>query len=337
MKPIKTALLAYGLSGKIFHAPFLATNKGFELSAVLERNSPKAILDYPNVKSYTAIEELLEDDLIELVVVNTPNNTHFELAKQSLQAKKHVLLEKPATTTPAEFKELVAIAKSVNKKLFIYQNRRWSSDICSAKEVINSGKLGDIVEVHLRFDRYRPTIGAKVFKEKELPGSGILYDLGSHLIDQAISIFGLPKQHYVQKGNYRNGSLVDDFAFVHLLFENQVNAFITVSLQVLDSQPGIIIHGTKGSYIKDFCDEQENHLMAGMTPDHSHFGLELQNKEGKLTYVDANNATVTERIPSLKGNFNGLFEEVYVCIRNQKSFPVKDEEIISQLSILSDK
>lgn len=337
MKPIKTALLAYGLSGKIFHAPFLATNKGFELSAVLERNSPKAKNDFPNVESYSSLEKLLEDHSIELVVVNTPNNTHFELAKKSLQAQKHVVLEKPATSTPEEFKELVTIAKSVNKKLFIYQNRRWSSDICSTKEVINSGKLGDIIEVHLRFDRYRPIIGVKAFKEKELPGSGILYDLGSHLIDQAISIFGLPKKHYVQKGNYRNGSLVDDYSFVHLLFENQVNAFITVSLHVLDSQPGIIIHGTKGSFIKDFCDEQENQLMAGMNPNHPDFGLELKNKEGKFTYIDENNNTTTERIPSLKGNFNGLFEEVYECIRNQKSFSVKDDEIISQLSILSNK
>ena len=124
MKPIKTALLAYGLSGKIFHAPFLATNEGFELYAVLERKSKKAKLDYAEIKSYTSLEELLADDLIELVVVNTPNNTHFELAKAVLLAKKHVLLEKPATTTPEEFKELLVLANSVYKKVFVYQNRR---------------------------------------------------------------------------------------------------------------------------------------------------------------------------------------------------------------------
>jgi len=124
MKPIKTALLAYGLSGKIFHAPFLATNEGFELYAVLERKSKKAKLDYAEIKSYTSLEELLADDLIELVVVNTPNNTHFELAKSVFLPKKHVLLEKPATTTPEEFKELLVLANSVYKKVFVYQNRR---------------------------------------------------------------------------------------------------------------------------------------------------------------------------------------------------------------------
>ncbi|MEZ4837908.1 Gfo/Idh/MocA family oxidoreductase [Flavobacterium sp.] len=337
MKPIKTALLAYGFSGKIFHAPFLATNKGFELYAVLERSKQKAKDDFPGIKSYTSLEELLADESIELVVVNTPNNTHFELTKKSLLAHKHVLVEKPATATPKEFLELMALAKSVNKQLFVYQNRRWSSDICAAKEVIQSGKLGDIVEVHLRFDRYRPDIGPKGFKENLVPGSGILYDLGAHLIDQAMSIFGKPKKHFVQKGMYRNNTLVDDYAFAYLLFENNVNVLITVSLQVLDIQPGIVIHGTKGSFVKDFCDEQENQLINGMAPNHPDFGLELANREGKLTYVDENNHIITEQITSPKGNFNGLFDEVFACVRESKSFSVTNEMILEQIRILNTK
>ena len=337
MNPIKTALLAYGMSGKIFHAPFLATNEGFELYAVLERNNQKAKNDYPEVKSYASLEELLADETIELVVVNTPNNTHFELAKRCLLAKKHVLLEKPATATLEEFLELIDLAKSVDKQLLVYQNRRWSSDICATKDIIKSGKLGNIVEVYLRFDRFRPSIGVKAFKEQELPASGILYDLGSHLIDQAISIFGTPESHYIKKGMYREGTLVDDYAFVQLSFANQVNAFITVSLHVLDIQPGIVIHGTKGSFVKDFCDEQENQLIAGMAPNHPDFGLELKNKEGKLTYVDKKDTVITEIIASKKGNFNQLFDEVYDCIRNNKQFSVKNEEIISQIRILSCK
>jgi predicted dehydrogenase len=136
---------------------------------------------------------------------------------------------------------------------------------------------------------------------------------------------------------YRNGTLVDDYAFVYLLFENQVNAFITVSMHVLDIQPGILIHGTKGSFIKDFCDEQENQLMAGIAPNHTNFGLELENKEGKLTYVDEKNSVITERVPSQKGNFNGLFDEVFDCIRNGKPFSVRNEEILEQIRILNDR
>ncbi|RKS03641.1 Gfo/Idh/MocA family oxidoreductase [Flavobacterium sp. 102] len=334
-KPIVTALLAYGMSGKVFHAPFLATNKGFELYAVLERNEKKAVNDYPEIISFSAIDELLSDEKIELVVINTPNNTHFDYAKQALESGKHVLIEKPATTTPEEFEILLALAEKVNRKVFVYQNRRWSSDITAAREIINSGKLGDVIEIHLRFDRYRPTISAKTFKETPIPSSGIWYDLGSHLIDQAISIFGKPVSHYRSKNSYRENSLVDDFAFMHIVFPNKVNVFITTSMLVSDAQAGIVIHGTKGSFIKEFCDEQENQLIDGMSPLDSNFGNEKPNKEGKLTYINANNETIVEMIPSIKGNFNALFDEVYESIRKRKSFSIDNQDIIEQLKLLT--
>ncbi len=333
-KPIATALLAYGMSGKVFHAPFLETNAGFEFYAVLERNEKKVFLDYPNTKSYSNITDLLQDEHIELVVINTPNNTHFELAQQALNANKHVLIEKPATTTPEEFKSLLAMANKVNRKVFVYHNRRWSSDIMATKEIINSGKLGAIVEMHLRFDRYRSTIGAKDFKEKPLPSSGIWYDLGSHLIDQALSIFGKPVRHYCYKNSYRENSQVDDFAFMHIEFENKINVFITTSMLVANAQPGIIVHGTKGSFIKEFCDEQENQLIEGILPTAINFGNEKPNKEGKLTYYNSNNELITEIIPSIKGNFNALFEELYQNIRNNKPFSVDNQQIIEQLKLL---
>lgn len=327
-------MLAYGMSGKVFHAPFLATNKGFDLYAVVERNEKKAVKDYPNIKSYDSISDLLADEKIELVVVNTPNNTHFEFAKSALEASKHVLIEKPATTTPEEFAELLAIAEKANRKVFVYHNRRWSSDICSAKKVIASGKLGDIIEMHLRFDRYRPLISAKTFKETPIPSSGIWYDLGSHLIDQAISIFGKPVNHFGFKNSYRENSQVDDFGFMHILFPNKVNVFITTSFHIADPQAGILIHGTKGSFAKEFCDEQENQLISGMSPLYEKFGHEQPNKEGKLTYYNAEGEKITESIPSEKGNFNALFDEVYDSIRNNKEYSVNNQDIIEQLKLL---
>ncbi len=333
-KPIVTALLAYGMSGKVFHAPFLETNNGFHLYAVLERNEKKANLDYPNIKSFSTIDELLSDKSIELIIVNTPNNTHYSYIKKALHAGKNVLTEKPATTTSKEFIDLLELAKKVNKKVFVYQNRRWSSDFIATKSIINSRKLGEIVEVHLRFDRFKPTIGAKTFKETPLPSSGIWYDLGSHLIDQAISIFGKPLHHYGYKNSYRENSQVDDFAFMHIEFNNKINVFITTSMLVTDAQPGIVIHGTKGSFVKEFCDEQENQLIAGMSPLDSNFGIEKPNKEGKLTYHNANNETVVEIIPSIKGNFNGLFNELFLNIRNDISFSIDNQQIIEQLKLL---
>jgi scyllo-inositol 2-dehydrogenase (NADP+) len=333
-KPIVTALLAYGMSGKVFHAPFLETNDGFQLYGVLERNEKKAVLDYPHIKSFLSIDALLADETIELVVVNTPNNTHFEYLKQVLKSGKHVLTEKPATTTAEEFMEILELAKTVNRKVFVYHNRRWSSDFMSTKSVIESGKLGEIVEIHLRFDRYRPTIGAKVFKETPLPSSGIWYDLGSHLIDQAISVFGKPIRNYGYKNCYRENSQVDDFAFMHIEFANKVNVFITTSMLVADPQAGIIIHGTKGSFIKEFCDEQENQLVNGISPLDPNFGIEKPNKAGKLTYYNNDNEQITEIIPSIKGNFNGLFDVLYDNIRNDVVFPINNEEIVEQLRLL---
>ena len=333
-KPIVTALLAYGMSGKVFHAPFLVTNPGFELYAVLERNEKKAVKDFPDIKSYDIISDLLSDDEIELVVINTPNNTHFEFAKLALEAEKHVLIEKPATTTPDEFETLLILAQKVNRQVFVYQNRRWSSDICSAKEIITSGKLGDIVEVHLRFDRYRPTIGTKSFKETPIPSSGIWYDLGSHLIDQAISIFGKPESHYQHKAVYRENSLVDDFAFMHIIFPNKVNVFITTTMLAVDAQAGIVIHGTKGSFVKEFCDEQENQLIDGISPLDAEFGLEKPGKEGKLTYYNDKGEKIIEYIISEKGNFNALFDALCESIRNKKRFPIDNQCIIEQLKLL---
>ena len=332
--PIVTALLAYGMSGKVFHAPFLATNKDFDFYAVLERNEPKAHVDYPNIKSFATLDALLSDETIELVVVNTPNNTHFELAQHVLESGKHVLIEKPATTTVEEFNVLLELATKVNRNVFVYHNRRWSSDFMATKNVIESGKLGDIVEMHLRFDRYRPTIGPKAFKETPLPSSGIWYDLGSHLIDQAISIFGKPIAHYGYKNSYREHSQVADFAFMHIEFTSKVNVFITTSMLVSDAQAGIVIHGTKGSFIKEFCDEQENQLSAGMSPLDVNFGKEKPNKEGKLTYYNDQNECIVEEIPSFKGNFNGLFDEIYEAIRNNKSFSIDNEQIKEQLKLL---
>jgi len=329
-QPIVTALLAYGMSGKVFHAPFLATNKGFDFYAVLERNESKAHLDYPSVKSFATLDALLLDETIELIVVNTPNNTHFELAKRVLASGKHVLIEKPVTTTLEEFEILLELAAKVNRNVFVYHNRRWSSDIMAAKNIIESGKLGNIVEMHLRFDRYRATIGPKAFKETPLPSSGIWYDLGSHLIDQAISIFGKPVAHYGYKNSYREHSQVADYAFMHIEFAGKINVFITTSMLVTDAQAGIIIHGTKGSFVKEFCDEQENQLVAGMSPLDPQFGLEKPNKAGKLTYYDEMGTCISEEIPSIKGNFNGLFAEIYEAIRHKKPFSIDNEQIKEQ-------
>ncbi|MBC7744245.1 MAG: Gfo/Idh/MocA family oxidoreductase [Flavobacterium sp.] len=333
-KPIVTGLMAYGMSGKIFHAPFLKTHPGFKFHAVLERTQQSAQKDYPEITSVKSADDLFNDQEIELLIINTPNYTHYELAKKALLSNKHVLIEKPATTTSAEIKELFDLGRSRNKKVMVYQNRRYASDYLATKNILDSGSLGEIIEMHLRFDRYRNFIGPKEFKETSLPGSGILYDLGSHLLDQSLCLFGNPAHFHKTLGKFRKGSEVDDYAHLHLQYTNKMNVFITMSMLAADPQPGIVIHGTKGSFIKSFCDTQEEQLQAGMLPDDEDFGKEPSGNEGLLTVMDEGGLKSQKLIASREGRYIDFFEAVYQTTRNEKEFPVKEEEIIWQLELL---
>ena len=334
-KPIVTGLMAYGMSGRIFHAPFLTTNPGFTFKAVVERHEKKAGKVYPGVISYNTTDELLNDAEIELIIVNTPNNTHFDYAIQALNAGKHVLIEKPAAVTSAEVKTLFDLGKKLNLKVMIYQNRRYDSGFISVKKVIESGRLGELIEVHFRLDRYRMPIGAKVFKEtKDTPGNGLTYDLGAHLVDNAISIFGKPLSYVKTTASHRPGSQVDDYFNIHLSYPNQLNVYLTSGLLIAEQLPGFVIHGTLGSFVKLRTDVQEAQLDAGMKPTDEGFGIEPEGSEGKLVLMGVDNQKTIEWIASDKGNYNGLFEAVYHTVRENALFPITEEQIAWQLELL---
>jgi predicted dehydrogenase len=334
-KPIVTGLMAYGMSGRIFHAPFLTTNPGFSFKAVVERHEKKAGKKYPDVISYDTIEELLADEEIELIVVNTPNNTHFDYAIQALNAGKHVLIEKPAAVTSVEVKALFDLGKKLDLKVMVYQNRRYDSGFISVKEVIESGRLGELIEVHFRLDRYRMPIGVKQFKEtKGTPGNGLTYDLGAHLVDNAISIFGRPLSYVKTTATHRPGSQVDDYFNIHLTYPNQLHVYLTSGLLIAEALPGFVIHGTLGSFVKLRTDVQEAQLDAGMMPDDAEFGIEPAGSEGKLVMMGTDNSKTVEWIPSDKGNYNGLFNAVYHTVRENALFPVTEEHIAWQIELL---
>lgn len=330
---IITGVLSYGMSGRVFHTPFIANNDRFELRAVVERSTKKAQLDYPSIISYDSVEELLADDAIELVIINTPNDTHVSLAKQALLAGKHVLIEKPFAPTVSEAKELFDMGRKVGKFVLPYHNRRFDSDFNSLKSVLECGKVGEPVELHLRFDRYRAEIGQKVFKETKRPAAGILFDLGSHLLDQVISLFGKPLTAVKRTSIHRKDSEVDDFATLLLTFDHGLTVFITVSMLVLESQYSFLLHGTQGTFVKDRTDVQENQLIDGISPIDEHYGEENEHAEGLLTYLEQGNM-VSERLKALKGNYMLLFDAVYDQIRNDKAYFVTEEQIYWQLEIL---
>lgn len=188
MTPINTALCSFGMSGWVFHAPFINVSPHFNFYAVWERSKNKAVEKYPEVKTYRTLETLLADNLVELVIVNTPNYTHYGYAKKALEAGKHVIVEKPFTINIEEGKELIEIAKKHNKILSVYQNRRYDSDYKTIKKIVNENLLGKLVEVEMHFDRFKEELSPKLHKEIPGPGAGSLYDLGSHLIDSGFAI-----------------------------------------------------------------------------------------------------------------------------------------------------
>lgn len=333
-KPIKTGLLAYGMSGKIFHAPFIDAHQGFELTAIAERSKNLAQKDYPNIKHLKNPEEILSDDAIELVVVNTPNFTHYQYAKEALHAGKHVLIEKPFTVISKEAEDLFALAYRKNLKVLAYQNRRFDSDFESVRKVVESGKLGKIVEAHFRFDRYRNEISQKLFKEQPMPGSGILYDLGAHIIDQAISLFGIPDDFTKCYSSNRQDSEVDDYAQVHLSYKNGLNVFITTNMLVAEAPPAYSIYGTQGVYTKHRTDIQEPQLLSGVLPLDAEYGIENPGGEGRLVVIDKQGKKTEEKINSDKGNYMKLFDAVYNTIRKDEEYFVKQNQILSQLHIL---
>ncbi len=334
--PIKTGLLAYGMSGKIFHAPFLTQHPGFDLQAVVQRHEQRMQADYPHITSYGSVAELLVDPELELVVVNTPSATHVELARQALLAGKHVLLEKPVATTAAEVRDLFDLARQQGRQLFAYQNRRWDTDFGSVREVVESGQLGRLIEVHFRFDRFKPQLNPKKFKEDATsPGSGLLFDLGPHLVDQVISLFGQPVQVEKAHGSYRENSQVADYFHLHLHYPAGLHVYLSSSLLVADPGPAFVLHGTQGSFRKDRTDPQEAQLVAGMRPENPAYGHEQPGQEGRLTLAAPEGALTAKAVPAAPGSYAGLFEAVYQAIRHGQPYPITPEQLAWQLEILS--
>jgi len=332
--PIRTALLAYGMSGKLFQAPFLAAHPGFELYAVVERAEARMQHDYPGIRRYRSVAELLADTTVELVVVNTPSATHFELASEALRAGKHVLLEKPVATSVAQLQALLALARQQGRHLLAYQNRRWDSDFGSVRRIVEGGQLGQLLEAHFRFDRYKPALNTKKFKEEPGPGAGLLADLGPHVIDQAIDLFGQPLSAHKTLGRNRPGSRVADFFSLHLRYPQGLNVWLTSSLLVAAPGPAYVLHGTHGSYQKGRTDPQESQLLAGLAPTAPTYGHELPGQEGLLTLATANGQLSTTPDTAAPGNYMGLFEAVYAAIRHDASYPITGEQLLWQTELL---
>lgn len=324
MNPIKTALLSYGMSGEIFHAPLLAIDGGFALTTVVQRKSDSAKTRYPGIRIVRDVNDVMDDDAIELVIVNTPNEFHFSYASEALNRGKHVVVEKPFTVTAKEADALITLAEKKNKILTVFQNRRWDGDFMTVKKVIDNKYVGKIAEFELHYDRYRNYIEAGTWKEEQGPGSGILYNLGSHMLDQVLVLFGMPKEIDARIGIQRPGGQVEDFYDIRMMYDD-FHAIVKSSYLVREPTPRYMLHGTEGSFIKYGIDPQEQALKDGKIPGSPAWGTEPSDLWGKLnTNIDG--IHFEGRIETIAGNYPLFYKSVYEAIRNGQPLSVKAEE-----------
>ncbi len=313
MQPITTAIVGFGISARVFHAPFIHTLPQYTLSAFVERNKEESQQAYPGTNLYRSFDEMIEDPSIELVVITTPNQTHFPYASKALKAGKHVVLEKPFTNTVKEGEDLVRIAEASGKHLSVYHNRRYVSDFLTIKEILEQNRLGPVHEYVAHYDRYRAEARPQAWREHELPGSGILFDLGPHLIDQALHLFGLPKHITADIRKQRPHARVDDF-FELWLDYGDLKVTLHAGMLVREMGPRYMIHGAEGSFIKYGEDPQEALLRTGAMPMGEDWGKEDEKYNG-LLHTNENGEIIKTTVPTKQGNFGKYYENLYSSIR----------------------
>lgn len=322
MKPqVNTCIIGFGISGQIFHAPFLINHPKYNWTSVVERKTNNAEVFNPKIITYRSVEEALTNNDTELFIITSPNETHFSYAKQILNAGKHVVIEKPFTNTADEAKELIELSRKTGKVLSVYHNRRYVSGYLTIKDILSKNLLGDIVEYETHFNRYRPEAKPNAWRETESPGSGILYDLGSHLIDQALSLFGLPKFITADIRKQRPHAKVDDYFDIRLDY-NFTKVILKAGMLVREAGPRYMVHGTKGSFIKHGDDPQENALRNGLMPAGDDWGREPIADDG-LIHTEIDGAVIKERIATKPGNFGMYYTNLYDSIAN--SGPLKEK------------
>lgn len=336
MQLVKVGLCAFGMSGKVFHAPFLKEHPGFFMSAIVERTKQESKSKYPETTIYQSVEEMLQNADIELVVVNTPVQTHFEYVKMALEAGKNVIVEKPFTVDVTEAESLVKLAKEKNLFLSVYQNRRFDRDYLQVQKVLKEGKLGNLKEAEIRFDRFRTEPSTKEHKENpQLKGSGALHDLGSHLIDQAIQLFGYPEKLFGDVFSMKGSAFANDYFEILLYYKNNFRVRLKSSVFSKEAHYAYILHGDKGSFLQERTDDQENELVAGAIPTYNEdWTKPLTKPDGILNYLKQNSDTERILTSSEPGNYMDYYQEIYEHIVFDYDLPSPAEEIIQNMKII---
>jgi scyllo-inositol 2-dehydrogenase (NADP+) len=311
------------MASQVFHAPLIHSNPELRLTHIVERSGNDAEKKYPEVKVVRDVDTLLRDGSVQLVVVATPNTSHFEIAAASLHTGKHVVVDKPVTTASAKADALIDLARKAKRILSVFQNRRWDGDFLTVRQILREGSLGRLAEFESRFDRYRPAVNPKKWREQALAGSGVLFDLGSHLIDQALVLFGKPAIIYAEVRRQRDGAAAPDSFEVHLEYA-RVKAVLKAGSLVCEPSPRFVLYGTQGSYVKYGSDPQEDALKRGAIPSQANWGGEKDDAWGTL--ARCNGSLQRVKYPTLDGCYPEYYTNVARAIRGEEELAVKPEQ-----------
>jgi len=330
MTEINVGLIGYGMASRVFHAPFITTTPGLKLTKVFERQSSASKEDYPFVEIVRDIEQLLRDEEVDLIVVATPNSSHFELAQRALAAGKNVIVEKPFTIASTQAKELINLAKEKNLLLSVHQNRRWDGDFLTLQKIISADLLGTLVEYEAHYDRFR-NYARGGWKESD-EGTGVLYDLGAHLIDQAQVLFGLPQMITADIRVQREFSQVAD-NFELILHYDQLKVTLKSGMLVREPLPRYILHGTKGSFVKYGLDPQEEALNQGRKPTEPNWGVEPKSQWGRIN-TEIESLHYEGRIETTAGCYQAYYQNIAAVLRGEAKLAVKAEEAFNTIRII---
>jgi len=329
---IRTGICSYGMSGKLFHAPFIQNHPGYELTGIVERHNNDSRERYPQSKLYRSIEELIADDSIQLIIVNTPTHLHYENAKAALTAGKNIVVEKPFAVTVKDAEEITELAKEKNLFISIYQNRRYDGDYHAIKDVIEKKLLGELREVEIRYDRYRPVPAGKPHKEGDLPGAGIIYDLSPHLVDQALQLFGWPQAIFGDVWRMRENVKASDY-FEILLYYPSMRVRLKATCIAREPLPSYILNGMKGSFLQQRSDLQEIQLNAGAIPSLKSWCPSPAQADG-LLHTEINGEVVRKETTSNPGNYMGIFDDLYKSLTAQGPNPVPPQDGLKTVKII---
>jgi scyllo-inositol 2-dehydrogenase (NADP+) len=329
---IGVGLIGYGMAARVFHAPVIESVPRLELRKVVERGGDESRRRYPRVEVVRDAAELLRDDRVGLVIVTTPNASHFALARQSLLAGRHVVVEKPFTNTSGEALELIELARRQRRLLSVHHNRRWDGDFLTVRRILKAGLLGRLVEYESHYDRFRdrPRVGA--WREEAGPGSGILFDLGSHLIDQALVLFGPPRAVTADIRRQREFAKADDYFELTLDYEG-LKATLKAGMLVREPGPRFRLRGTEGSFVKHGMDPQEEALKRGLTPSGPDWGEEPPERWGALDAL-VGGLRVRGRVETLAGDYRSFYRNVADAVEGRAELAVRPEEALDTIRVI---